>query len=179
MILRSRLHAPFAALVAAAVLAACGATATPSDSTGATQPPSSSSSARPDPAARDAYSEAMCAIFPAIIALDPRIGHVRDMAGVGGDMSSQADEMTSLSEAMLPLLNDLEAVPDWEPGRVLRQQLITALHGIRTTFLLVARDPSDRAAAQTIVDMPFIATDALDRSMSTATQGGLSCAAPQ
>jgi len=179
VILRSRLHAPFTALVAAAVLAACGATATPSGSTGAAQPPSASSSATPDPAALAAYSEAMCAIFPAIIALDPRIGHVRDVAGVDGDMSAQADEMTSLSEALLPVLTDLEALPDWEPGRALRHQLITALHAIRTTFLLVTRDPSPRDAAQTIVDMPFIATDALDRAMSTATRGGLSCAAPQ
>lgn len=90
-------------------------------------------------------------------------------------MTSQADEMTALTEAMLPVLEDLEALPDWEPGRALRFHLITALHSIRTTFLLVAQDPSARAAAQTITDMPFIATDSLDRAMSTATQGGLTC----
>lgn len=167
-----------AALLTAAVLAACGATATPSGSIGTavTQPPSATPRATPDPAATAAYGVAMCAIFPAILAIDPRIAHVRDMAAAGGDMTDQADEMTSLSEAMLPVLEDLEALPDWEPGRALRFQLITTLHGIRTTFLLVTQDPSARAAAQTIVDMPFIATDALDRAMSTATQAGLTCA---
>lgn len=179
MVPRSRLDAPLTALAAAVLLAACSATATPSDPTGATQPPSASSSATPDPAAMAAYSEAICAIFPAIIAIDPRISHVRDVAATGGDMSSQADEMISLAEAMLPVLDDLEALADWEPGRALRHQLITALHGIRTTFLLVAADPSARAAAQTIVDMPFIATDALDRAMNAATQGGLTCTAPE
>jgi hypothetical protein len=173
----SRLPAPVVAVVAAILLAACGATAAPSGSTApdVTQPPSASPSATPDPAALAEYSEAICAIFPAILAIDPRIAHVRDVAGRGGDMTSQADEMTALTEAMLPVLEDLEALPDWEPGRALRVQLITALHAIRTTFLLVVRDPSARAAAQTIIDMPFIATDSLDRAMSTATQGGLTC----
>ena len=172
----SRLLTPLIGLVAALLLAACGTSAAPSGSTTASAAsPSASPSATPDPAALAAYSEAICAIFPAILAIDPRIAHVRDMAVAGGDMTDQADEMTALTEAMLPVLEDLEALPDWEPGRALRFQLITALHGIRTTFLLVAQDPSARAAAQTIVDMPFIATDALDRAMSTATQGGLTC----
>ena len=176
---RTCFTAPLIALVAVA-LAACGASPAPSGSTGAAATePSASSSATPDPAALAAYSEALCAIFPAILSLDPRIAHVRDVAGAGGDMTSQADEMTALTEAMLPVLEDLEAVPDWEPGRSLRHQLIVALHSIRTTFLLVAGDPSARAAAQTIVDMPFIATDALDRATSTATQGGLTCTAPE
>jgi len=167
---------PLGAAAAAILLAACG-TAAPSGSSGApaTQPPAASASATPDPAALAAYSEAICQIFPAILAIDPRIAHVRDVASAGGDMTDQADEMTALSETMLPVLEDLEALPDWEPGRSLRFHLITALHGIRTTFLLVAQDPDARAAAQNIVDMPFIATDALDRAMSTATQGGLSC----
>ncbi len=177
---RSCFSAPVIALVAAVLLAACGSTAPPSGSTGATvtQAPAASASATPNPAALAAYSDAICAIFPAILAIDPRIAHVRDVAVAGGDMTDQADEMTALTEAMLPVLEDLEALPDWEPGRALRFQLITALHGIRTTFLLVAQDPSARAAAEDIVDMPFIATDALDRAMSTATQGGLTCTVP-
>ena len=171
----SGLLAPVKFLLAALLLAACAGPAAPRASTGetASQPPAPS--ATPDPAALAAYSEAICAIFPAILAIDPRIAHVRDVAVAGGDMTLQADEMTALSETMLPVLEDLEALPDWEPGRSLRFHLITALHGIRTTFLLVAQDPDARTAAQNIVDMPFIATDSLDRAMSTATQGGLSC----
>lgn len=176
---RFRVVAPVTAAVAAVVLVACGATATPSGSPGGAQPPSASSSATPDPAALAAYSDAMCVIFPVILEVDPRIGDVRDAAAAGGDMSAQADEMTSVSEALLVVLTDLEAVPDWEPGRALRHQLITALHDIRATFLHVVRDPSARDAAETIVDMPFIATDALDRAMNAAAQGGLTCTAPE
>ena len=178
MVARSRLYAPAIALVAALLLAACGTTGAPRGPTNASEaPPSASPTATPDPAALPAYSEAICAIFPAILAIDPRIAHVRDVAAGGGDMTDQADEMTALTEAMLPVLEDLEELPDWEPGRALRFHLITALHGIRTTFLLVAQDPSARSAAQTIVDMPFIATDSLDRAMGAATEEGLTCTA--
>jgi hypothetical protein len=169
-----RLHAPLGAALAVVVLTACGATGAPIGEA-VTQVATPSPSAAPDPALRAAYADAICAIFPAILAIDPRIAHVREVASGGGDLTAQADEMTALTEAMLPVLDDLEALPDWEPGRAVRFHLMTALHGIRTTFLLVAQDPSARAAAQTIVDMPFIATDALDRAMSAATQAGLTC----
>lgn len=173
MSLRRRLLVPICAL--AALLAACAEPSSSSEPAGS-QPPQAASSATPDPAALAAYADAICPIFDAILAVDPRIGEVRAAASDGGDMSDQATEMAALGDELLDLLTDLEAVPQWDPGAALRHHLITSLHAIRTALLHVGRDPVARDAAENITAMPFIATDALDRAMSSATRDGLTCA---
>ncbi len=117
----------------------------------------------------------MCPIFGSILALDPRITDIRDVAAAGGDLEAQVDELTALSDELLDILNDLEAVPEWAPGAPLRYQLITSLHEIRTTLLSVIRDPSARDAAAAIEEMPFISSNALDLAMTIATDAGLEC----
>lgn len=173
MTLRFRLFAPICVLVA--LLAACAGSTSPSALSGSGHPQTTAASPADDPAALAAYTAAMCPIFDLILAVDPRIGDVRAAAADGGDMSGQATEMAALSEELLVLLTDLEAVPQWNPGAALRHQLITSLHGIRAALLHVGRDPGAHDAADDITGMPFIATDALDRAMSLATQGGLAC----
>lgn len=166
-----RLAAPVSVLLVALLVAGCGSATTPSTSAAAAATPS----APLDPAALANYTDAMCPIFAVILAIDPRLGDLREAAAAGGDMSGEATDMAALSDELLILVTDLEAVPDWEPGRAVRHHLRTSLHGIRALLLHVGRDPSAHDAAEDITAMPFIATEALDRAMNAAASGGLRC----
>ena len=70
---------------------------------------------------------------------------------------------------------DLEAVPEWQAGANLRYHLITALHGIRAQLLHVGNDPAAGSAADDLANVPFIASDAIDRAVQDAVEGGLTC----
>ena len=174
----SRFAAPVSLVVAIALaVAGCGTNAAPTTTAGVS-PPTIAASASPDPATLAAFSEAMCPIFQAIVAIDPRISDLRQAAGDGQDLSAAGAEMTAVSDALLEILNDLEALPEWGPGAALRYELIVALHEIRATLLRAGRDPSSARSQAEVAGMPFIADDSLDRAMRTASDAGLSCGAP-
>lgn len=124
---------------------------------------------------RGPYAETICPIFDALVAIDPQLNDLRAVAQEGADMAAEQESMAALSDGILVILDELETLPAWEPGAALRFHLTNSLHGIRARLLRVGRDPSAPDAASTITAMPFIATDALDRAMSAATQGGLVC----
>lgn len=161
-------------LLLVATLAACGAAPTPSPSP---SPTSAASSPAPsvDREARYAYGAAICPIFTAILAVDPRLAALRAVGDEDGDVAAQATELNSLASELREILTRLEEVPAWDPGNRLRFELITALHAIRTQLVVVADDPAARTAAAALAATPFVATEAMDRAMASATGAGLTC----
>lgn len=169
---------PLAGLLAAVLLAACAASVAPLPTVPSSNdvPSSVAASGAPGTAAeRDAYSSAMCPVFGGILQLDPRLATLREAGADGGDMSAHSGEIDAVSAELLRLLTDLEAVPEWSPGLDLRHQLIGALHGIRARLLRVADDPAAGTAADGLAELPFIASDAMDRAVQDAVQAGLTC----
>jgi hypothetical protein len=169
MSLPRRFVAPVAPVLVAVLTVACGTQATPTAT-----PPTAAPSA--DAAvARDAYSAAICPVFTSILELDPRLAAMRRAGTQGGDMSSHATEIAAVSDELLVLLEDLEAVPEWSSGADLRYHLITALHGIRARLLRVSDDLPASGTADDLANLPFIASDAMDLAMQDAVEGGLAC----
>jgi len=172
---RRRTAFPRALLVLLLVgaLTACGASSVPS--LAPSQQVAAPSLDGFDVAARGAYQAAMCPIFNSILAIDPRLKDLREAGAAGGDVSAQAGELDAVINDLLITLDDLDDVPEWSFGDELRFSLINALHAIRTHLLGVADDPSHTTAAETLAATPFIATEAMDRSMARAVEAGLSC----
>lgn len=175
-----RFGAPLAALLAITLLAACGAVAAPTATpSAASQPPTgappASVESEADLAARVSYSAAICPIFSGIIELDPRLQAIREAGAAGGDMTAQAEELGEVGDILGALLADLEAVPEWQAGANLRYHLIMALHGIRAQLLHVGDNPAAGSAADDLANLPFIASDAMDRAVQGAVEGGLTC----
>lgn len=166
-----------AAAVLALTLAACGATTTPSEDR--STPPVASATAAPTPdlAGAAAYSAAICPIFDAILTIDPRLADIRAAGSAGGDMTVHDAELGSLSDDIRVVLNDLEAVPDWEPGRRLQFELTSSLHVIRAELLAAARDTAAPEAAEAMAALPFLASVTMDRAMAAAVEGGMACPA--
>lgn len=177
-------------LILVLVLAACGAPVTPdhtqSTPSASAPPPAGGAPATPpspapttDPAAsvgrRDAYIESMCPTFRAILALDPRLADVRAAGATGGDVSAHGAEIESIAGELRLVLNDLDAVPDWTPGRLLRIELILALHRMRSALLLAARNLDRSDAAERLAQVPYIAGPRVDRGMAEAVDAGLNC----
>jgi hypothetical protein len=174
-----RIAAPAVALLAI-LLAACGSPAAPSaNPSTAQQPPNASPSAsiesEADLAARLSFSAAICPIFSGLLDLDPRLQAIREAGAAGGDVTPQAQEIGEVGDVLLGLLEDLDAVPDWQAGANLRYHLTTALHGIRAQLLHVGENPAAGSAAEELANLPFIATDAMDLAVQDAVDGGLSC----
>lgn len=165
------------ALVVAVAVSGCGGGSAPSTTAASRATPAAAASVTPDPEALAAYSEAMCPIFEAIVTIDPRIAALRESAAAGDDLGDQTAEMTAIADALLEVLTDLEAVPEWAPGARLRYELIVALHDIRTTLLRALRDPSADGAREDLESLRFIAGAAMDEAMRAASGAGLSCAA--
>jgi hypothetical protein len=159
-------------LLLVAALTACGASLAPSLAPSGVAAPSLDGF---DVAARAAYQEAMCPIFNAILAIDPRLKDLRQAGATGGDVSGQAGEVDAVIGDLLITLDDLDDVPEWSFGDELRISLVNALHAIQTHLLGVADDPAGATAAETLAATPFIATEAMDRSMARAVEAGLSC----
>ena len=153
-------------------LVACGTQVSPSASN---LPASGAPSASIDIAARDAYAGAMCPVFTSILELDPRLAALRRVGAEGGDKAAQSAEVTALTEELLAVLNDLEAVPEWTQGAGLRYQLTMGMHGIRAHLLQIAEDPTANSTAEDLAAIPFIATEAMDLAMRDAVRGGLAC----
>jgi hypothetical protein len=155
------------------LLAGCGTTI-PS---AATATPNASAAAAADAAARDAYNAAICPVFDAILILDPRLLALRG-TGAGSDPAAiDAEEVDAVIAELGTALTDLDAVPDWEAGRNLRYQLVTALHAIRARLLQVARDPTARGSLDHLAELPFIASVAMDRAYGQAVRAGHTCQA--
>lgn len=126
-----------------------------------------------DPAAREAYSSAMCPIFTSILEIEPQLADLR-AAGETGDASGREGDIALASADLRTLLNELEEVPEWGAGVDLRYHLITELHGIRAQLLSID-EPGSTAAAATLAALPYLSSEAMDRAMQQAVQGGLSC----
>jgi hypothetical protein len=180
MSIRLRFGAPVVALLAITLLASCGGVAAPTASPSvASEPPTAAPSAsvesEADMAARISFSAAICPIFSGLLDLDPRLQAIRDAGAAGGDMTPQAQELVDVGDVVLGLLEDLDALPAWQAGANLRYHLTNALHGIRAQLLHVGEDPAAASAADDLANLPFIATDAMDRAVQDAVEGGLSC----
>lgn len=176
MILSRRFAAPAAALLAASVLAACGATAPSSPAaTDPTAPPVASVAPSVDMATRDAFNVAMCPVLVAVRDLDPRLAAMRAAGAAGGDMTPHGTEIDALTDELGGLLTDLEAVPEWTEGAGLQFQLTTGLHGIRARLLRASEDLSARSAAAELAAIPYLASEAMDRAAADAVEGGLDC----
>ena len=169
---RRSFNAPIVVLMAAVLLVGCGSQATPTS----TPPvPVASASAADDPVARAAFSAAICPIFDGILEIDPRLAAMRAAGSAGGDMSAQATEIDAVNDELLGLLNALEAVPEWASGMGLRFHLISSLHAIHAHLLAIGEDAASTTAAEELAALPFIATNAMDRSMQDAVGAGLNC----
>jgi hypothetical protein len=161
-----------AAVVALAVTAALTACGMQADLRSQPAPTPVSTSAV-DPG-RDAYEAAMCPLFTAVLDLDPRLAALRE-AGDAGHLAPVESELAAVAASILGILEGLEAVPDWTPGSEVRFNLITSLHAIRTTIVEAAEAPGTAASEELIANLPFLATEAMDRSMQRAVEGGLDC----
>lgn len=171
----------------ALVLVACGTTAPVSPSpSGADAPPAAATApaatapaseapASADPVAAAAYSAAICPLFERVVALDSRLAAIR-AAGAGGvDATALSEELQLVSDELREVVNALDEVPTWTPGRRLQFDLMAALHAIRAGILAVLEDPGDPGAPDALAALPYVATQAMDREMARAIEGGLSC----
>ena len=157
-------------------LAGCGTAAAPSSPPATvSEAPAASPSAIDDPAARAAYATAMCPLLVRVLDMDPRLGAMRSAGTAGGDMTAHEEPMASLADDLLVVLTDLDAVPTWSPGQRFRYELTTALHAIRAHILFVNEDLADAGAAEAMATIPFVASEAMDRGLATATAAGLDC----
>lgn len=178
---------PALAVGFALVLAACGQ-AEPSPTPEAVPPSAPAATAEADPATppptpdpahgvgrRTAYIDAICPVFLDILELDPRLAALRSEGADEGDVPAQADEIGAVEAELRIVLNDLNAVPDWAPGRMLRSELSGALHEIRSSLLRVARDVEAEDAATQLAGVPYINRPTIDSGMQQAANAGLSC----
>jgi hypothetical protein len=168
-----RFVAPVAIALLAVAITACGTTPSVSGS-----PVAASTTPAPDPAARDAYNAAICPIFDAILAVDPRVAALREAGAAGNPDAIEVEEVGAVITELGGVLDDLEAVPDWEPGRSLRYQVLTAVHAIRARLLLIADEPTSRESMAALADLPFIASTPMDLALQQAMAGGYRCGEP-
>ena len=171
----------FAALIAipavllATLLASCGTTTAP---TALPSAPAPVLPTVPVPSLDDAgvaYGRAMCPVFASMIELDPELAALRELGASGGDVPAAAEDLESASADLLALMTALEEMPSWAPGAQLQFHLISALHVIRTHLAAIAADPGAADASERLAELPFVASDAMDRAMQEAVAGGLTC----
>jgi hypothetical protein len=174
--------------VLALVLAACGgqtpdvASPTPvvSEVAPETQETAPERTAPPTPdaarfAVRAAYIDAMCPIFLDILVLDPRLAAMRADGAVPTEILTDATEVEAVTDDLRAVLNDLNTVPNWTPGQLLRHELIGALHDIRVALAGVADEIDGPNAAERLASLPYIASRQMDQAMIQAASAGLSC----
>jgi len=165
-----RFVAPLAAALCLALTTACVFQARPE----ATPTPNPSAQAAAEAARAGAYSAAICPVFDAIVELDPRLAALRS-AGANRVPEGVADEVDALIDRLGRLLEDLEAVPDWDAGANLRYQVESALHAIRARLLLIADDPTSNESLDDLAALPYIASDAMDLAFNQAFLAGYTC----
>jgi hypothetical protein len=174
--------------VLALVLAACGGqtpdvtspTPVVSEVAPETQEVAPERAAPPTPdatrfAVRAAYIEAMCPIFLDILVLDPRLAAMRADGAVPTEILTDATEVEAVTDDLRAVLNDLNTVPNWTPGQLLRHELIGALHEIRVALAGVADEIDGPNAAERLAGLPYIASRQMDQAMIQAAGAGLSC----
>lgn len=134
----------------------------------------------PDPAAeissRQAYSDAICPALEATALLDLRLAELRAAGAVGGDFIPYAHEIASVAEELRIIVNELQAVPDWTSGRLLRDELILALRQVRTALLRAAGDLDGSDPGALLAAVPYVARPAMDLEASRAVDAGFRCA---
>jgi hypothetical protein len=176
--------------VLALVLAACGAqtpdVASPTPVVNGVAPetqenaPEPTRTAPPTPdaarfAVRAAYIDAMCPIFLDILVLDPRLAAMRADGAAPTEILTDATEVEAVTADLRGVLNDLNTVPNWTPGQLLRHELIGALHNIRVALVGVADEIDGPDAADRLAGIPYIASRQMDQAMIQAASAGLSC----
>ncbi|HEX5039863.1 MAG TPA: hypothetical protein VFW95_07000 [Candidatus Limnocylindria bacterium] len=171
-----RFVAPVAAILVAVLTSGClfQAPAEPTQSASASATPDASAEA----ARVAAFDAAICPIFDDMLVLDPRIEALRSAGASGAAESVDPEEVDGVIAELGRLLDDLDAVPDWDAGRDLRYQVITALHGIRARLLLIADDPASDESLADLAQIPYIATEAMDLAFNQAFQAGHNCGDP-
>ena len=122
-----------------------------------------------------AYNAAICPVFDAIIEIDPRLAALRSAGANGAAEGVDPQDVDDLIADLGGMLEDLEAVPDWNAGRNLRYQVLTALHGIRARLLQVADDPTTNESLAVLAELPYIASHAMDLAYNEAFQAGHTC----
>ncbi|HET7645646.1 MAG TPA: hypothetical protein VFM03_04110 [Candidatus Limnocylindria bacterium] len=159
------------------LLVACGTTAPISPSASGTGAPApvASASASADPAAAAAYGRAICPLFERIVELDPRLAAIRAAGEEGGDMTVYEDELAAVADELRDIVNALNDVPNWGPGRRLQLEIMGTLHLIRAELLTINEDLTALDAADAMAALPYIASETMDREMARAVEGGLSC----
>ncbi len=189
---RTLRRTPALVAVVALVLAACGqaapsvtpeATSSSAEAPTVIAEPTAADPATPPPTPdaaqgvgrRTAYIDAICPLFLDILQLDPRLAALRSEGADDGDVPAQAEEIGAVEAELRTVINDLNEVPDWAPGRMLRSELSGALHEIRSALLRVARDVEARDAAMQLADVPYVSRPTVDSGMQQAASAGLSC----
>jgi hypothetical protein len=141
-------------------------------------PPSGTDAAGPTPdpeQARAAYSAAICPLLERILGTDEPLGELRALGREDGDVEGASEDIAAMVDELKAILDDLEAVPTWQPGAQFRFLLITALHDIRVRLLSVAEDPGASTAAEALATTPYLSSDAMDRAMNEASEAGFVC----
>ena len=166
-----RFVAPIATLLCAMLVTAC-----------VFQPrveptPDASARAAAEAAKLAAYNAAICPVFDAMLELDPRLAALRSAGANRVAEGVAPGEVDDVIAELGGLLDDLEAVPDWDAGRSLQYQVLTALHGIRARLLQVANDPTSNASLAQLGDLPCIASEAMDLAYNQAFEAGHRCEA--
>ena len=171
-----RFVAPVAAILVAAITSGClfQAPAQPTQSASASPTPDAAAEA----ARVAAYNAAICPVFDDMLLLDPRIEALRSAGASHAAESVDPAEVDDVIAELGRLLDDLDAVPDWDAGRSLRYQVITALHGIRARLLQVADDPTSDESLAHLAEIPYIASEAMDLAFNQAFQAGHTCEDP-
>jgi hypothetical protein len=167
-----RFVAPIAAVLCALLTTACVFQARVEPT------PDASARAATNAAQLAAYNAAICPVFDGIVALDPRLAALRSAGANRSAGGIDPGEVDDLIADLGGLLDDLDAVPDWQAGRSLRYQVVTALHGIRARLLQVADDPTSNESLGHLAEIPFIASEAMDLAYNQAFQAGHTCEDP-
>jgi len=137
--------------------------------------PDPSAQAAAEAAKLSAYNAAICPVFAAILDIDPRLAALRSAGANRMAEGVDPDEVDDVIAQLGGMLDELEAVPDWEAGRNLRYQVLSAIHGIRARLLQVADDPTSNESLDRIAELPFIASRAMDLAYNEAFQAGHTC----
>jgi hypothetical protein len=164
-----RFVAPVAALLCVVLTSAC------LFQPAADPTPDPSALAAAEAAKLAAYNAAICPVFDAIVELDPRLAALRSAGANRMAEGVDPGEVDDVIGDLGGLLDDLEAVPDWEAGRSLRYQVITALHAIRARLLLIADSPTTDESLDHLAELPFIASQAMDLAYNQAFEAGHRC----
>lgn len=91
-------------------------------------------------------------------------------------MTSYGAEIDFVANELRMILNDLQAVPNWTPGTLLRGGVIDALHEVRSALLTARRQLGAHDAAAQLAALPYISRPTVELGVQRATEAGFECA---